>query len=539
MALDATQFNLLVVSDLHLSEGMRPETRKYSTREDFFFDHEFARFLAYYQDPHRWEGQRWHLVINGDFVDFLQVTSYDDAPEELRRGSRHLGYGLDCGEQETVYKLGKIVEGHRELFLALAEFVAAGNLLTVIKGNHDVEFHYPAVRAALLTHLRKTYEREHSGSTLAQKIDSESVRFSDWFYHEQGLLWIEHGHQYDELNVFLYHLSPLLPRSAKWPAARANEIDLPWGSLFVRYLFNEVEGAEPFADNIKPQTEFVRWLFRHHPMIALRFAIFDIKFLLEKLRRTWVPAKPAAYALRRDEHQARLKELAIASGIAAEDLFFLDRLRSKSLLKETSPVGWKLARGLLRWRMLQPLLLVLTVLGAVGIVVAVSPLFAVVVPGSVHYWLWDRWNSGSPAAVLRHAVAVIRWFVFPIVVAVNVALLRWLLAGRPRRELSYLAAKAGAICDRLGVRSVLMGHTHDADLQSLGGNGHEYFNTGTWTKVFSEQERLIRDDIEFVFVQGVRTAAGLQLKLMEWDDAAREPRLLKLFEENVRQGKWR
>jgi len=76
-----------------------------------------------------------------------------------------------------------------------------------------------------------------------------------------------------------------------------------------------------------------------------------------------------------------------------------------------------------------------------------------------------------------------------------------------------------------------MGHTHDADLQTIGDNGEEYFNTGTWTKVFSEAERLIRDDIEFVFVQGLREESGLQLKLMEWDDAAGEPRLLKLFED--------
>ena len=112
MPLDLRQYNLLVVSDLHLSEGMRPGSRKFSTREDFFFDHEFARFLAYHQDEQRWHGKPWHLVINGDFMDFLQVTSYEDAPPELLRGSRPWRFGLDCGERETVYKLEKIVEGH-------------------------------------------------------------------------------------------------------------------------------------------------------------------------------------------------------------------------------------------------------------------------------------------------------------------------------------------------------------------------------------------------------------------------------------------
>ena len=112
---DLARHHLLVVSDLHLSEGCRPATNKYSTREDFFFDHEFARFLAYYRGAGRADGVRWHLIINGDMLDFLQVTAYQDAPPELRRASRHLRYGLDCGEPETVYKMGKIAEGHPEL----------------------------------------------------------------------------------------------------------------------------------------------------------------------------------------------------------------------------------------------------------------------------------------------------------------------------------------------------------------------------------------------------------------------------------------
>lgn len=529
---DSAECHLLVISDLHLSEGLRPATKKYSTREDFFFDHEFARFLAHYRDSRRSDGRPWHLVINGDFMDFLQVTAYDDAPPELRRASRHLRYGLDCGERETVYKLGKIVEGHPEFFLALAEFVAHGNLLTMIKGNHDVEFHFPAVREAFVARLKEIHECAHgSGSPPTAKI-RESVRFADWFYYEPGSLWIEHGQQYDEVNVLPYQLSPLMPASRKWPDGRSNEIDLPWGSLFVRYLFNDIEHIEPFADNIKPQTEFIRWIFRRHPMMGLRFAIFDTSFLLEKLRRAWVPAKPSAYARRKQEHEGRLRELSAESGIDEETLRYLDSQRARSLLKETSSLEWRIARVLMRWRLLQPLLVLLTVLGAIGVIVALTPLFAAVIPGSVRYLLWDKWNTGTSREVLRQVVAVIRWFVFPIVVAVNAALLVWLFGGKAKREGIALAHAAKKVVKRLGVKAVLMGHTHDADLQSAGKNGEEYFNTGTWTKVFSEEERLIRDDLEFVFVEGVRSEAGLQLKLMRWDDPAQEPQLLKLFEED-------
>ena len=63
--------DLIVISDLHLSEGHRKESEKYSPHEDFFFDEEFSRFLLYLED-HR---KRWkkHLVIAGDMFDFLQL----------------------------------------------------------------------------------------------------------------------------------------------------------------------------------------------------------------------------------------------------------------------------------------------------------------------------------------------------------------------------------------------------------------------------------------------------------------------------------
>ncbi len=59
----------------------------------------------------------------------------------------------------------------------------------------------------------------------------------------------------------------------------------------------------------------------------------------------------------------------------------------------------------------------------------------------------------------------------------------------------------------LNVKYIVMGHTHDANLQQLG-NSREYFNTGTWTKVFSEEEMLIREECEFIFVQGLMGVYG-------------------------------
>jgi hypothetical protein len=261
-------------------------------------------------------------------------------------------------------------------------------------------------------------------------------------------------------------------------------------------------------------------------MTALKFGVFDGGFMLRKIRRAWAPAKPGSYAVREQEHNARLKELAGESGIQETDLRYLDGLRSKSMLTETSSPRWRIARAILcRPRVLQPLLVAIAILIAIGVVVAVSPLFNAVIPRVIRNVLWERWR------IIQSAIAVVQWIVFPIVVVAIAMVVRWLFRGEAKKETSNLAVQAREIAKRLGVQAVMMGHTHDADLQSIGDNGQEYFNTGTWTKVFSEEERLIRDDIEFVFVQGLRRNGGLQLKLMEWDDGAQEPRLLKLFED--------
>ena len=112
-------YNLLIVSDLHLSEGRHPQTKKFSRNEDFFFDEEFSRFLDYHQQHPQENRKPWHLIINGDFLDFLQVTSTDldpvldaeflryldagtveEARAKLSYDRAHLDYGYGCGPRE-------------------------------------------------------------------------------------------------------------------------------------------------------------------------------------------------------------------------------------------------------------------------------------------------------------------------------------------------------------------------------------------------------------------------------------------------------
>lgn len=64
------------------------------------------------------------------------------------------------------------------------------------------------------------------------RISPRSVLFGEWFHYEKDLIWIEHGNQYDGANAFRTWLAPLLPK----PSGPAADVDLPLGSLFVRYM---------------------------------------------------------------------------------------------------------------------------------------------------------------------------------------------------------------------------------------------------------------------------------------------------------------
>jgi UDP-2,3-diacylglucosamine pyrophosphatase LpxH len=522
---------LLIVSDLHLSEGRDSKIKKFSKNEDFFFDEEFARFLTHYQDTRRWDGAKWHLIINGDFLDFLQVTTVDNAPAVQSSGSEHHDLGLPCGEQETVAKLGIIANGHWLFFESLAGFVAAGNVLTINKGNHDVEFHYDGVRQAFLAELKAAFRRRFERDPTWGKdkeignVDADTVRFSDWFYYEQELLWVEHGNRYEGFNSFKYWLSPLLPDIPGWPSKRKDEIDLPFGSLFVRYLFNRIERVEPFADNIKPAKKFVWWLIRKHPITALRFAFGDGRYMLDRISRAWADVLPEAWNVRKQQHNTRLSELARQSGIGHAKLEELDRCRARSVLKEPDFRAKVLRTILFPWLIL-PALALMVLAFLLSVLFAAAILLANIVPDFVAELLLDP--------VVNVLFPVAPWTVLLVALAGSVLFLRWLLTEEETPGPSYLVSRADNIAkpELLSVQYVVMGHTHDAELYFLGEDGgrrKEYFNSGTWTKVFSEEEQLIRNQVEFVFVQGLRTKDGLKLKLLEWNDGASEPRLLKLF----------
>jgi UDP-2,3-diacylglucosamine pyrophosphatase LpxH len=489
--------NLLVVSDFHLSEGLDPATGKMSRMEDFFFDDAFARFLRYHQavrDQPRFGGRPWLLIINGDLFDFLQVVSL---PQEgrllqtIKKGIAHhkelrineQDYGLGTTADESEWKLKQIARGHQRFFSALGRFVACGNRVAVLPGNHDIELYWPQVQSRFITEAKRAYMHERrmlgEGPPVTLEECRERIRFYPWFYHEPGRIYVEHGGQYEAANRFHDYLDPVMSDNPE-------HIELPLGSLFVRYLFNKLEDVHPFADNVKPITRYLGWAFRRDPagtieVLLGRGLIF--------LRAFWHMARKTAASTRRSAQ--RVKRVEQPSSVplppqVTEKLLELAQRRVDALWREWI---WSGVRSLLSTL---ALLIVLIFIFLAGLNLAHHP-----------SWMGIVYLG---AAVLAYFLRRGLKRTFASLSADDYLL-------QVARELERVLKSDHA------VRYIVMGHDHRASMERL--EQAWYVNTGAWVPVY-EKEGPVEGREELTFFRLARGHKGAP-ELLHWDDAAGEP----------------
>ena len=215
--LDARNEEIVVVSDFHICSGLTPD-KTYTGTENFFADGSFLRFLEHIG---RRSDKRKTLVINGDFLDFLRnvlVPKKEEdfvlwkrelaaigvmkSTDELRESivDKELTYGLKTDDYKSVWKFITMVDGHIDVFQALGNWLNGTNRLVVLKGNHDLEFYWPAVR----NYFRLTVAREirkHEISELMNILEQTvlpNIFFIDDKVILDGEFYVEHGHRYDK-----------------------------------------------------------------------------------------------------------------------------------------------------------------------------------------------------------------------------------------------------------------------------------------------------------------------------------------------------
>ncbi len=521
----AQQRTILVVSDLHFTTGRDPASGRWAPTEDFFWDEEFREFLTFYarRGP-------CTLVLNGDWLDFMQVTSLPTADERVAYGipDQDLSrlYGLRCSAPVAAYQVDKIIDGHPVFFRALAGFLASGHELKVLKGNHDIQLFWPEVQERILRRLCEL------APATKRRVVAGAVEFLPWVYYVPGLLYVEHGNQLEESCAFRNFLTPRLPAR---PRGVSRYIELDLSGLLVRYLTNRVEPENPLADNVRPLSDFYVMLAKKDPLFALRIFGTALRYVLKACAKATRLRTGRARAEWRRIHRENDEAIAgearrFTAAKPNEEARLATSLRrlydvTPTPILEQGPA--RFLRSVLRRPMLLALWLV--------------PLYLLTYLPAVTRWLLGCIDSADipAAAAVADTLDALNLLSFGLLVAFGllvVVVLR-LLPRRRRRTVGsstfpdvsmVLREYAGTVSRELGVPFVTFGHTHYADTAPLPGGGR-YFNTGTWMGIVASREQLYRELHQFTYLA---VAAG-KGELLHWNADRSEPQPVIVMDLNL------
>lgn len=229
---------LAIISDLHISEG---------TLDDC--DEELENHFVSFLESLRRRPGSCELIINGDFLDFVQATPWSGGELEDSTGE---GVPLCFTENQSVEKLTAIEKGHPLIFEAIRTFLMPeDNRLVILPGNHDPDFYWPRVREQFATAVCPTAKSDRLYFCLDRGYRPA----------ERPWLWIEHGHQLDPVNSFF------VGGEERWSADRPPILNGADGTrrlyectgtrFMIRYL-NGLDARYPYVDNVKPFSRFLR-----------------------------------------------------------------------------------------------------------------------------------------------------------------------------------------------------------------------------------------------------------------------------------------
>lgn len=306
-----------VVSDLHLCdiEEHSDGWKAYKSAR-FLVDRELDDAVAAFVGRGSPDDERT-VVLNGDIIDFDLVTAApDDPPWPVSGAERRRG--MDATEDKSVWKLERVLDDHPVFVGMLVQVLAADHRLVYVMGNHDREFHFEAVQAA----LRTAIERRAAADGCI--VDTDRLVFEPWFFHVPGEIYVEHGQQYDYYTSFRYILAPTIPGKSHPTLA------LPMGNLSNRELMSEMGFFNPHASDyiLNVYRYIVHWL-RHYAFsrrgIAIRFLVGSMIVLAQLLRNKG--------ALQRNppDHGAALDAMARRTGLPAKTVRALDGLKRQPI----------------------------------------------------------------------------------------------------------------------------------------------------------------------------------------------------------------
>jgi UDP-2,3-diacylglucosamine pyrophosphatase LpxH len=423
----ALKRNLLVVSDVHLGsdlvQHLRPETPE-RTPASVRRDEELCALLDWYRLRPLVDAP-WRLVIAGDFIDFsgmcLRAAEYTGLSPDERT------FGIGGRERDSVAKMRATSAAHPAVFSALARFIAAGNDVIVVRGNHDVDLFWPEVQhefreaIALYTQGR--------GAELGERVS-----FRDWFYYEPGRVYIEHGHHYDEYCTHAFPLNPL-------DHHRGDCLTRSLSDALKRWIVNPTRGLTEAGHEDANMLDYLRLAARLKSGGCVRLVTRYLVTIARLAGHAWQGRGRLAAELGSRQDQ-RLREIADEHNVPANVL--------QTLARTWRRPGTHSLGALFACLMVDRILLATFFIGVASLLLR------------------------SLGATMPCGMALLTLFAWSCLVWI------WLSQTRGPVDMRQpLRGAAGLIQSRLDAPLIVMGHTHFPEIIPLGADAR-YVNLGAW-----------------------------------------------------------
>ncbi len=477
MSSDTTQpaptdagFNYLMLSDVHLGSDIVPHLRPWATTSWLMqaaeVDAQLISLIDHYRDE-RDPLRPWKLVIAGDFLDLVGV-SIKPALAVMQTpltAEEHL-HGLGSAADHVVHKMHAIAARHAGVFRALSRFLEAGHAIVVVRGNHDVELHWRAAQRALVQAIVG-----HAAPEAQQELAAR-IEICPWFFAVDGLLYVEHGHEFDAMCSYG---DPLMPTCAR----DSRRIRSTPFSVLLRNVARPTRGLSTASYGYASMSAYLTLLLNlgvgGTARIAVRYARASQRLISEYFAQTVDRGLG-----RMNSAGVRLRRFAARAGVSEEHLAKLRALYVQPAAKSLSYV----LRSLYLDRVFC-LVFCLAFVASAALAASYGGFLAGAlcsIPAGLlgGYAYVGRGSNTSPSACMEHG--------------------------------------ASQIARLFRARWVVMGHTH-APVFTEVGEGASYVNLGSWGQDDPPDERTARHTSSCTYLVLRHEASDYRAELLHWAEA--------------------